>query len=80
MVSNTSLLGCLEFVSESHVPPSLDMCPSRHVISLILLSLGVMPRVPTALHLPIAHIDDITRLIVICNDTCKFVAYTYSIL
>ena len=39
-----------------------------------------MPRVPTALHLPAAYIDDITRPIAICNDTYKFVAYQYSIL
>ena len=45
MVSNTSFSGCLEFVSESRVPPSLDVCLSRHVISLILPSLGVMPRI-----------------------------------
>jgi len=30
------------------------------------------------LHLLVAHIDDITRLIAICNDTYKFVAYSYS--
>ena len=80
MVSNTSFSGCLEFVSESRVPPSLDVCPSRHIISLILPSLGVMLRIPTALHLPVAHIDDITRLIAICNNTYKFAAYPYSIL
>ena len=78
-VSNTSFSGCLEFVSESHVPPSLDVCPSRHVTSLILPSLGVMPKIPTALHLPVAHIDDITRLIAIYNDTYKFAAYPNSI-
>jgi len=45
MVSSAStLFGCLEFVSEYNVPPSagLDVCPPRHAISLILLSLGVM--------------------------------------
>jgi len=31
------------------------------------------------MHLHIAHIDDITRPIVICNDTYKFAAYPYSI-
>jgi len=79
MVSNTSFSGCLEFVSESRVPSSLDVCPS-HVISFILPSLGVMPRIPTTLHLFVAHIDNITRLIAICNNTYKFVAYLYSIL
>ena len=67
-------------MSESRVPLSLDVCPSRHIISLILPSLGVMLRKPTALHLPVAHIDDITRLIAIYNNTCKFAAYPYSIL
>ena len=80
MVSNTSFSGCLEFVSESSVPPSLGVCPSRHIISLILPSLGVMLRIPNALHLPVAHTDDITRLIAICNKPYKFVAYPYSIL
>ena len=79
MISNTSCSGCLEFVSESHVPPSLDVRPPTHVISLILPSLGVMLRVQTALHFPVTHID-ITRLIAICNDTYKFTAYPYSIL
>ena len=36
--------------------------------------------VSSALHLHIAHIDDITRPIVIYNDTHKFVAYQYSTL
>ena len=38
-----------------------------------------MPIMPTALHLPVAHIDNITRPIAICNETYKFVAYQYSI-
>jgi len=69
-------------VSESKVPPSLglDVCQPRHLIYLVLSSLGVMPRVSTALHLHVVDIDDITRPIVICNDTHKFAAYTYSIL
>ena len=64
------------------MPPlaGIDVCLPRHVISLILPSLGVMLRILTALHLPVAHIDDITRPIAICNDTYKFVAYSYSIL
>jgi len=56
------------------------VCHLKHPIYLILPSLGVMPRVPTALHLPVAHIDNITRQIAICNDTYKFVVYLYSIL
>jgi len=62
------------------VPPSarVDACP-RHVISLIILSLGVMLKILTVLHLPVVHIDDITRPIVICNDTYKFAANPYSI-
>ena len=69
-------------MSESNASSSagLDVCP-RHVISLILPSLGVMHRIPTALHLPFAYIDDITtRLIAIYNDACKFTACSYSIL
>jgi len=69
-------------VYESNVPPSagLYVCPPRHPISPILLLLGVMPRVSTVLHLHAAYIDDITRLIAICNDTYKFAAYPYIIL
>ena len=83
MVSSaSSSFSCLEFVSESNVPSSagLDVCPPRHVISLILPSLRVMPRIPIALHLPVVHIDDITRLIAICNNAYKFAANPYSIL
>jgi len=82
MISSVSSFSdCLEFVSESNVPPSvgIDVCPPRHVISLILPSLGVMLRIPTALHLFVAHIDDITRPIAICNDTYKFTTNLYSI-
>ena len=39
-----------------------------------------MLRVPTVLHFPVAHIDDITSPIAICNDAYKFVANLYSIL
>ena len=59
MISSvSSFSGCLEFVPESNVPPSagINVCPPRHVISLILSLLGVMPRIPTALHLHVAHI------------------------
>jgi len=56
------------------------VCHPRHPIYIILPSLEVMPRVSTALHLPIAHIDNITRLIAICNSTDKFASYSYNIL
>ena len=81
MISNTSFSGCLEFVSESKVPPStgIDVSPPKHATSLILPSLGVMFRIPTALHLLVAHIDDITWPIAVCNDTYKFAANPYSI-
>jgi len=46
----------------------------------ILPSLGVMPRVPTTLHLFVAYIDDIIRPIAICIDTHKFATYPYSTL
>jgi len=48
-------------VSESNVPLSLGVRFSRQLMSLILLSLEVMPRVLTILHLLVAYIDDITR-------------------
>jgi len=35
---------------------------------------------PTTLYLPVTYINDINRLIAICNDTHKFVAYPYSTL
>jgi len=35
---------------------------------------------PTTLHFPVTYIDDITRPIVIYNDTHKFAAYPYSTL
>jgi len=49
-------------------------------VYLILPSLGVTLRVSIALHLHVAYIDNITTLIAICNDTYKFVAYSYNIL
>jgi len=39
-----------------------------------------MPRVFTALHLPVAYDDTFIRHIAICNDNYKFIAYLYSIL
>ena len=39
-----------------------------------------MLRVPTALHLPIVHDDDITRHLANCDKNYKFAAYQYSIL
>jgi len=39
-----------------------------------------MLRIPTALYLPVAHIDDITRSIAIYNDAYKFTANPYNIL
>ena len=81
MVSNiSSFTDRLEFIPESSISlAEFDVCHPRHHISLILSSLGVMPRVPTALHLPVAHID-ITGQITICNDTYKFAAHPYNIL
>jgi len=46
----------------------------------LVVIVEIMPRMPTTLHLPVAHNDAITRLIAICNDTYKFVAYLYNIL
>ena len=79
--SVSSFTDHLEFTFESDFSlAKLDVCHPRHPMYLILPSLGVMHRVPTALHLHVAHIDDITRSIAICNNTYKFAAYTYSIL
>ena len=62
MVSSASFTGRLEFISESSLSlVEFDVCHPRHLISLILSSLGVMSRVPIALRLPVAHIDDISR-------------------
>jgi len=82
MVSSASFSGCLGFVFESSITPSagLDVCLPRHPRYILLSSLGIMPRVSAALHLFVAHIDDITRMIAICNDTYKFVTCSYSIL
>ena len=48
--------------------------------SSFFLLLGVMSRVPIALHLSIAHDDDITRHLAKCDENYKFAAYSYSIL
>jgi len=63
IVSSASFSDCLEFVSESNIPPSakLDVCPPRHPRYIIFSFLGIMPRVSTELHLHVVHINDITR-------------------
>ena len=50
-------------MSESNIPPStgLDVYSLRYLRYIIFLSLEIMPKVPTALHLHVAQIDDITR-------------------
>ena len=71
----------LGFIPESSLSlAEFDVCHSKHHIYLILSSLGVLLRMPTALHLPVVHNDNITRLKEIYNDTDKLVAYSYSIL
>jgi len=69
-------------MSEFNILPclGLDVCSPKQLRYILFLYLGIMLRVLTALHLPVAHIDDITRPIVICNDTYKFTAYAYNIL
>ena len=73
--------GYLEFVPESNIPPfaGLYLCPLRHPNYILFSSLEIMPREPIALHLLVAHID-ITKPIAICNDSYRFVAYSYNIL
>jgi len=48
----------------------------RHLICPIFSSLEVMPRVSTALHLPVAH-DDITGQLANDNNNCKFSTCPY---
>ena len=79
--SASFLISRLEFIPESNLSlAEFDVSYLRHLIYLILPSLGVMPRVSTPLHLSVAHIDNIIRPIAICNDTYKFAPYPYSIL
>jgi len=82
IISSASFSDCLELVSEFNIPPfeGLDVCPPRHPRYIFFLYLGFMPKVPTALHVPIAYNDDLTRPIAICNVTYKFVTYPYNIL
>ena len=60
-------------MSESNIFSSagLNVCP-RHIKYIIFLYLEIMPRVSTTLHLSVGYIDDITRSIIICNNTYKF--------
>jgi len=75
-----SFTGCLEFISESSLPlAGFDVYHPRHLIHLLVSSLGVMPRVPTALHLRVIHDDDITRHLTNCDENYKFIVYPYSI-
>jgi len=39
-----------------------------------------MHKIPITLHLHVAHIDDITRPIAVCNDTYNFATNSYNIL
>jgi len=69
-------------VSESNIflSAGLDVYPYTHPRYIIFSFSEITPRIPTALHLLVAHIDDITRPIAIYNDTYKFVAFPYNIL
>jgi len=51
------------------------VCPPMHPVYIIFSSLGVMSRVSTPLHLPVAHNDNLTRQIAIYNDNYKFIAH-----
>jgi len=69
--SASSFTGCWEFLRESSLPlAGFDLCHPRHSIYLIFSSLGVMPRVPTALHLPVTH--DIIKKLANCKETINF--------
>jgi len=71
MVSSAfSFTGNLEFIPKPSLSlAEFEVCHTRHPLSIILPSLRVMTKVPTALHLHAAYIDDITRQIAICYDT-----------
>jgi len=73
VISNaSSFTGCLEFIPESSLSlAGFDVCHLRHLIYLIFPSFEVMSRVPTSLHLPIAH-DDITRELENCDENYNF--------
>ena len=62
VISSTFFIGCLEFISESSLPlAGFDTCHPKHPTYLLVSSLRVMPRVSTALHLSVAHVDNITK-------------------
>jgi len=76
-----SFIGCIELISESNLPlAGPDVCHPRHPIYLIFPLLGVMLRVPTALHLPVTHDDDITRQLANCDENYNFSVHPYSML
>ena len=78
--SASSFTGCLDFISESSLPlTGFDVCHLRYPICVIFSSLGVMLRMPTTLHLLVAH-DNITRQLANCNENYKFFVYSYSML
>jgi len=66
-------------VSKSSIPSleGLDVCHSRHHIYLFFSSLRVMRRIPTALHLHVAHDDDISRQLANCDVKYKFFLYIH---
>ena len=71
VISSTfSITGSLKFIPESNLSlAGFDVCYPRHPIYLFFPSLGVIIRVLTALHLYIAHDDDITRHLAIAMKT-----------
>jgi len=50
------------------------------ILGIPYISLGVMPKVPTALHLSVTHDDDITGQLTNCDENYKFSVYPYSLL
>ena len=53
--------------------------PHRKPIYLFFLSLRVIPSESDALHFPVTRYE-ILRQITICNNDCKFAAYSHNIL
>ena len=80
-VSNfSSFSRCLEIYPESSLSLTEYVAHFlKHPMYLISLPSGVMPRVSTALHLPVTF-DDITGQLANCNEKCKFSTCPYNVL
>jgi len=82
VLSSASFTSCLEFVPKSIISSleRLVVCPFRHPVYIISPPIGVLPRVPTVLHLHVALDDDFTRQLANCDENYKFLVFSCSIL